>query len=102
MSGQTGSGLCTDNASNTDLGGWQSTIHYQGQSWPMALISYYPVYCFDYSRMGYLNSAAYIAPFMPIECYSGWLQDGSFGGPSAEGVNRYQGNQQLCTWRNLP
>ncbi len=151
-----GSGLCTDNASNTDLGGWQSTIFYQGESWPMVLISYYPVYCYDpscnyndieyqtsavihegihsilaglpgcrnaawfheggntwlqqeadsrrsgnYSKMGYLNAASYIAPFMPIECYSGWLQDGSFGGPSAEGVNRYQGNQQLCTWRNL-
>jgi hypothetical protein len=38
---------------------------------------------------------------MPIECYSGWLQDGSFGGPSAEGVNKFEGSQQICTWRNL-
>ncbi len=151
-----GSGLCTDNASNTELGGWQSAIWYNGQNWPMVLASYYPVYCFDpacnysdrnfqmgamvhegihsiladlpgcrnaawfheggntwlqqeaesrrsgdYSSMGFLNACPFIAPFMPIECYSGWLQDGSFGGPSAEGVNRYNGSQQLCTWRNL-
>ncbi|TNF38653.1 MAG: T9SS type A sorting domain-containing protein [Bacteroidetes bacterium] len=151
-----GSGLCTDNASNTDLGGWQSSISYNGESWPMVLISYYPVYCFDpscsytdrgyqtgavvhegihsvladlpgcrqaawfheggntwlqqeasamqsnnYASMGFLNGASFIAPFMPIECYSGWLQDGSFGGPSAEGVNRFDGSTQICTWRNL-
>lgn len=55
----------------------------------------------DFSSMGFLNACPYVAPFMPIECYSGWLQDGSFGGPSAEGVNMYKGSQQLCTWRNL-
>lgn len=151
-----GSGLCTDNASNTALGGWQSSIYYQGQNWPMVLISYYPVYSFDpactysdrnfqrdavvhegihsiladmpgvkqaawfheggntwlqqeaiarrtgnYSSMGFLNGGSYVAPFMPIECYSGWLQDGSFGGPSAEGVNMRVDGQQICTWRNL-
>jgi hypothetical protein len=38
---------------------------------------------------------------MPIECYSGWLQDGSFGGPSAEGVNMTNSSgAQICTWRN--
>jgi hypothetical protein len=129
-----GSGLSTDNASNTDLGGWQSATTYNGQSWPMVLISYYPVYSFNpactysdrisqqgavvhegihsvladlpgcknsawfqeggntwlqqeadvrrtnnYTGMGFLNAASFIAPFMPIECYSGWLQDGSFG-----------------------
>ena len=42
-----GSGLCTDNASNTELGGWQSAIYYQGENWPMVLASYYPVYSFD-------------------------------------------------------
>ncbi|UII26195.1 T9SS type A sorting domain-containing protein [Fulvivirga maritima] len=149
-----GSGLCTDNASNTDLGGWQSAIYYNGTSWPMVLASYYPIYSFDpactypdkeaqqsamvhegihalladlpgvkqsawfheggnvwlqqtadarrnqnYSSMGFLNGTDFIAPFMPIECYSGWLQDGSFGGPSAEGVNMFDGNQQICTWR---
>jgi len=52
--------------------------------------------------MGFLNAAAVIAPFVPIECYSGWLLDGSFGGPSAEGVNVYDAaGQQLCNWRNL-
>lgn len=151
-----GSGLCTDNASNTATGGWQSSISYNGQSWPMVLISYYPVYCFDpscsygdrsfqmgavvhegihsiladlpgckqaawfheggntwlqqeaearqtgnYSTMGFLNGASFLAPFMPIECYSGWLQDDSFGGPSAEGVNMSEGGTQICTWRNL-
>jgi len=49
--------------------------------------------------MGFLNACPYIAPFMPIECYTGWLQDGTFGGPSAEGVNMFEGSQQICTWR---
>lgn len=39
-----------------------------------------------YSGMGFLNAATLIAPFMPIECYSGWLIDGTFGGPGAQGV----------------
>lgn len=149
-----GSGLCTDNAPNTALGGWQSAIYYNGTNWPMILASYYPVYSFDpacpygdrvsqqgamthegihslladlpgvkqsawfheggnvwlqqtadarrtnnFGSMGDLNGTDFIAPFMPIECYSGWLQDGSFGGPSAEGVNMFNGNQQICTWR---
>ncbi|NLO69811.1 MAG: T9SS type A sorting domain-containing protein [Porphyromonadaceae bacterium] len=151
-----GSGLCTDNASNTEKGGWMGSINYQNENWPMVLLSYYPVYSFDpscpytdkefqtgavvhegihailadlpgcknaawfheggntwlqqemesmrsgnHSSMGFLNAGPYIAPFMPIECYSGWLQDDSFGGPSAEGVNMFAGNQQICTWRNL-
>lgn len=150
-----GSGLNTDDATNTDLGGWQSSIYYNGQNWPMVLISYYPIYSFNpkctyndrvgqmgavvhegihsvladlpgcknaawfheggntwlqqeaevrqtkvYGDMGFLNAGSFIAPFMPIECYSGWLQDGSFGGPSAEGVNKFSGSQQICTWRN--
>ncbi|MDX8338986.1 T9SS type A sorting domain-containing protein [Draconibacterium sp. IB214405] len=151
-----GSGLCTDAADTTALGGWMGAISYQNESWPMILASYYPIYSFDpscpygdreaqmgamvhegihavladmpgakqaawfqeggntwlqqemeatksqdYSEMGFLNAAAYIAPFMPIECYTGWLQDGSFGGPSAEGVNMFDGSQQICTWRRL-
>ncbi|MCK9208639.1 MAG: T9SS type A sorting domain-containing protein [Salinivirgaceae bacterium] len=151
-----GSGLCTDNASNTEKGGWQSATSYNGESWPMVLLSYYPVYSFDpsnnsadadyqqgacvhegihsvladlpgakeaawfqeggntwlqqemesrrsgdYSSMGFLNGCNFIAPFMPIECYSGWLQDDSFGGPSAEGVNKTNASgAQICTWRN--
>lgn len=149
-----GSGLCTDNASNTDKGGWQSAVYYNREQWPMVLLSYYPVYSFDpacpftdkisqqgavvhegihsvlatlpgcknaawfheggntwlqqeasarqtgdYSTMGFLNGCPFLAPFMPIECYSGWLQDDSFGGPSAEGVNMFDGSQQICTWR---
>ncbi|MHC4198371.1 MAG: hypothetical protein ACYSU0_00070 [Planctomycetota bacterium] len=54
-----------------------------------------------YGSMGWLSAGAMIAPFMPIECYSGWLQDGSFGGPSAEGVNRHANGKKLCTWRKL-
>ncbi len=55
-----------------------------------------------YGTPGFLDACPFIAPFMPIECYSGWLQDGSFGGPQAEGVNMYNGSgQQICTWRNL-
>lgn len=149
-----GSGLCTDNADSTALGGWQSAIYYNGQNWPMVLASYYPVYAFDpaytgtdaayqqsamthegihamladlpgvknsawfheggnvwfqqtadakrsnnFSSLGFLNGTDFIAPFMPIECYSGWLQDGSFGGPAAEGVNMFNGSQQICTWK---
>ncbi len=55
----------------------------------------------DFSSIGWLSAGAMIAPFMPIECYSGWLQDDTFGGPSAEGVNMYSGSQQICTWRRL-
>jgi hypothetical protein len=150
-----GSGTCVGGQSN-DLGGWQSAINYQGQSWPIGLLSYYPVYSFDpacpygdregqmgavvhemihsvladmpgckqacwfheggntwlqgeaaarqtsnYNGMGFLSGGAMVAPFMPVECYSGWLQDNSFGGPCAEGVNMYSNNVQLCTWRNL-
>ncbi len=151
-----GSGLCTDNASNTDLGGWQSAVYYNNKAYPIVLASYYPVYSFDpsctysdaetqqgamvhegihsilasfgtctdaawfheggntwlqqeadsrrsgdYSEMGFLNGANMLAPFMPIECYSGWLQDGTFGGPSAEGVNMYEDDgDQVCTWKN--
>lgn len=55
-----------------------------------------------YGAPGWLGVGNLICPFMPIECYSGWLQDGSFGGPSAEGVNMYNSSgQQICTWRNL-
>ncbi|MBQ9665854.1 MAG: T9SS type A sorting domain-containing protein [Bacteroidaceae bacterium] len=54
-----------------------------------------------YGTPGFLNAGPVLAPFMPIECYSGWLQDGSFGGPAAEGVNMYGASGQICTWRNL-
>lgn len=141
-----GSGLSTDNADSTETGGWQSALYLSDGSWPMILISYYPVYCFnpecdysdieyhtdgvvhegihcifsslpggkkagwinegantwlqrtmelqragvtDYSNvdLGWLSMGSILAPFMPIECYSGWLTDGTFGGPNGEGVN---------------
>ena len=142
-----GSNLGTDSASNTDLGGWQSAVTVNNVTYPMVLLSYYPIYCFDptcdysdksyqteavtheyihaifasmpgcrksawfhegancwlqatmnYNRqypdgnyeaesMGWLTTGSVIAPFIPIECYSGWLLDGSFGGPQAQGVN---------------
>ena len=148
-----GSGLSTDNASNTDGGGWQGTTWYNGQAWPMVLASYIPVVAYapdtydgyqtgamihegihsilssmpgcknacwfqeggntwlqgtmesqrngSFDSIGWLSVGAAIAPFMPIECYTGWLQDGSFGGPCAEGVNMFEGDQQICTWRRL-
>lgn len=152
-----GSGLSTDNADSLALGGWQGSTWYAGSSWPMVLISFYPIYSFDpsctyddregqmgamihegihclladyegckasawfqeagntwlqqemeakrtgvYGTPGFLDPCPFVAPFMPVECYSGWLQDGSFGGPSAEGVNMYKDDgQQICTWRNL-
>jgi hypothetical protein len=152
-----GSGVGTDSEPNTALGGWQSATRYRGESWPMVLLSYYPIASFDPNctygdavaqhnacvhegihatfadldgckqsawfheggntwlqgeaemaksgktptSMGWLSAGNMIAPFMPIECYSGWLLDDSFGGPSAEGVNMYNGSQQICTWRKL-
>lgn len=161
-----GSGLKSDNAKNTERGGWQGATWYNGSSWPMVNLSYYPVACFDPAftydeyyksavndaaaqqsacvhegihavfadlegcknaawfhesgntsmqadaelsktpnaipeSMGFLSAANMIAPFIPIECYSGWLLDGSFGGPGAQGVDVWNGNQQTCTWRNL-
>ena len=152
-----GSGVGTDGEPNTATGGWQSATSWKGQSWPMVLLSYYPIASFDpnckYSdaigqqnacvhegihatfadlegcknsawfheggntwlqgeaelvksgktpeSMGWLSAGNMIAPFMPIECYSGWLLDDSFGGPSAEGVNMYGSSGQICTWRKL-
>lgn len=134
-----GSGLCTDNASNTEKGGWQSGI----AGYPMVLLSYYPVITpserggitheaihavlasmpagkaawfneggntwlqmnMEAGRtgrygVGFLDGAPFLAPHIPIENYSGWLQDGSFGGPNAEGVDRYVNGQQISTWRD--
>lgn len=56
----------------------------------------------DYGELGYLNTVSVIAPFIPIECYSGWLLDGTFGGPGAQGVEQYRSDGvQYCNWRNL-
>ncbi len=133
-----GSGLCTDSASNTEKGGWQSGLG----GYPMVLLSYYPVVtASEYNGVtheyihaimasmgnkaawfnegsntwlqmtmtgnrtgsrgvGFLDGTSFLAPHMPIESYSGWLQDGSFGGPNAEGVNMTNASgQQIGTWR---
>lgn len=133
-----GSGLCTDNASNTEKGGWQSGIN----GYPMVLLSYYPIVNHDRGGItheaihtimssmkgpkapwfneggntwlqmnmsasqtgkygvGFLDGAPFLAPHMPIECYSGWLQDGTFGGPGAEGVERQKNGTKVSTWRD--
>ncbi|MCP5534221.1 MAG: hypothetical protein H7A48_13710 [Akkermansiaceae bacterium] len=153
-----GSGMSTDSANNEALGGWMGNVHHKGEDWPMVLLSYYPVWCFDPNypnndagyqtgavvheyvhaiqadmpgckkaawfheggnnwvlgmmaakrggprdRMGWLSAGSMIAPFLPIECYTGWLQDGSFGGPAAEGVHQGQdpSGRNYSTWRNL-
>lgn len=50
--------------------------------------------------VGFLDGAPFLAPHMPIENYSGWLQDGTFGGPNAEGVHmETSSGQQIATWR---
>jgi hypothetical protein len=50
--------------------------------------------------VGFLDGAPFLAPHMPIENYSGWLQDGTFGGPNAEGVHmETSSGQQIGTWR---
>lgn len=51
----------------------------------------------EYGGMGFLNAGNLMAPFVPIESYSGWLLDGTFGGPGAQGVDAGQG---VCNWRN--
>lgn len=49
--------------------------------------------------VGFLDATSFLAPHMPIENYSGWLQDGTFGGPNAVGVDRRVNGQQISTWR---
>lgn len=134
-----GSGLTTDNAKNTETGGWQSWVNVYGTEYPVLLLSYYPVDCFspdgnyndryyhthavtheyihvifnsmpgcrnaswfhegancwlqaymdaqragdaEIKEFGWLCAGTIIAPFIPIECYGGWLHDDSFGGPN--------------------
>lgn len=148
-----GSGLSTDNASNTDPGGWMGTVGWNGEPWHNVLASYIPVSSFDpahrddfqtgamihegihaifanmpgghnsawahesfnvwlqgtmesqrsgsFTGMGGLSVGSQIAPFIPIESYSGWLQDGTFGGPAAQGVNKSNANGQIFTWREI-
>jgi len=140
-----GSGLSTDDAANTEKGGWQSWVRINNKDWPVILLSYYPVSCYnpdcrfsdrnyqtdavvhegihtmfssmpgrnnkawfhegsncwlqtameldrsgstDYSlEFGWLATGSIVAPFIPVECYGGWLADGTFAGPNYEGLN---------------
>lgn len=85
-----------------DLGACQgsSWFHEGGNSWLQGQV--YGQRDGVHGTAGYLNAGAVLVPHMPIECYSGWLQDGSYGGPAAQRVNMYNSSgQQVCTWRNL-
>ncbi len=84
-----------------DLGACQgsSWFHEGGNSWLQGQV--YAQRDGLHGTAGYLNAGAVLVPHMPIECYSGWLQDGSYGGPAAQRVNMYGSSGQICTWRNL-
>ena len=65
-------------------------FHEGANCWLQATMKYnreYPDGNYTANDMGWLSTGSAIAPFIPIECYSGWLLDGSFGGPQAQGVN---------------
>ena len=88
-------------ATFADLGACQqsSWFHEGGNTWLQGQV--YAKRDGVHGDAGYLDGGPFLAPHMPIECYSGWLQDGSYGGPAAEGVNMYNSSgQQVCTWRN--
>ena len=83
-----------------DLGACQgsSWFHEGGNTWLQGQV--YAKRDGLYGDAGYLDGGPFLAPHMPIECYSGWLQDGSYGGPGAQGVNMYNSSgSQVCTWR---
>lgn len=87
-------------ATFADLGACQgsSWFHEGGNTWLQGQV--YALRDGYHGDAGFLDGGPFLAPHMPIECYSGWLQDGSYGGPAAQGVNMYNGSQQVCTWRN--
>ena len=87
-------------ATFADLGACQgsSWFHEGGNTWLQGQV--YALRDGKRGDAGFLDGGPFLAPHMPIECYSGWLQDGSYGGPAAQGVNMYNGGQQVCTWRN--
>ncbi|WP_370479930.1 hypothetical protein [Tamlana flava] len=53
---------------------------------------------YENSDLGWLSSSSVFAPFMPIETYGGWLTDGTFAGPAAQGLVRSDGTLRT---RNL-
>ena len=66
-----------------------SWFHEGADCWLQAAMNYQRQYGENYEAedFGWLGAGSVIAPFIPIECYSGWLLDGTFGGPGAQGVN---------------
>jgi hypothetical protein len=66
-----------------------SWFHEGANCWLQATMTYEQQYGKEYvaNDFGWLSMGSILAPFQPIECYSGWLTDGTFGGPGAEGVN---------------
>ena len=88
-------------ATFADMGACQgsSWFHEGGNTWLQGQV--YARRDGVHGDAGYLDGGPFLAPHMPIECYSGWLQDGSYGGPAAQGVNMYNSSgSQVCTWRN--
>ncbi len=67
----------------------KSWFHEGCNCWLQATLGLERAYGENYTSdsFGWLGMGSILAPFIPIECYSGWLADGSFGGPDAEGVN---------------
>lgn len=87
-------------ATFADMGACQgsSWFHEGGNTWLQGQV--YAKRDGVHGDAGYLDGGPFLAPHMPIECYSGWLQDGSYGGPAAQGVNMYNASgSQVCTWR---
>lgn len=53
---------------------------------------------YESSDLGWLSSPSVFSPFTPIETYGGWLTDGTFAGPAAQGLVRSDGTLRT---RNL-
>ncbi|WMI65221.1 T9SS type A sorting domain-containing protein [Aestuariibaculum sp. YM273] len=53
---------------------------------------------YEASDLGWLSSPSVFSPFTPIETYGGWLTDGTFAGPAAQGLVRSDGTLRT---RNL-
>jgi len=86
------------NATANNIPGW---FHEGGNTWLQKIATAQKTSTFG--AWADLDGPAYMAPFIPIESYTGWLLDGSFGGPDAQGVNRDTTiggeKKQQCTWR---
>jgi len=81
-------------ATANNIPGW---FHEGGNTWLQKIATAQKTNTFG--SWADLDGVGYMAPFIPIESYTGWLLDGSFGGPDAEGVNMSGSSGQICTWR---